>query len=235
MIIPHLLVTLDLTTLRPARTVLAVMVAITLVFMAISPILFMIGLALTLLAGAFYNDATRQIPEGSGLALAPIDGHITGITRNVGLPFAFDQAKDQTENFIRIDANQRLVAPRIFRAPLAGTIREILRYTPDEDNETKTDWSRMDGVAILVETPDNAEYALVINAPLIPQQIHLKVKVGDTVQPGDRLGIVLLYATSQLYLRNPAPLLRTTGHQIVAGETVLQAATFQGTPLYRGV
>lgn len=220
----------------PTPMVLVALGALTLFLGMMSGVLLVIGLAIFIWAVIVYADPSRPIPEGQGLILAPIDGRLVEVASNVGLPLSFDQAKDQQEHFLRLDLVHEVASARTLRAPSAGTIREILRWTPDASEQADgQEWKHMDGVAILIEIAPDQECALVLQSPIFPKQIHLTCKVGDQVNSGDRLGVVLLHARVSLYILQIAPLLRTIDQHVYAGETVLQAASFRQTPMFRTV
>ena len=188
---------------------------------------------------AVYADRPRHVPEGTGLVLAPVDGYITGVIENQGLPLAFDRNNNQTESFRRITFRGSVRNCRVVRAPVSGTVREILRATPGDtmakDATSGMPWSHMDNVSILIAGEDGAEFALVLRGVLIPHQIVLSVQVGDVVRAGDQIGLARFYVTADVYVAPFAPLLRTPGHMVMAGETVLMAASFQHAPMFRTI
>ncbi len=181
-----------------------------------------------------YADPNRVIPSGTGLILAPIDGYITHVTENTALPIEFDQNKTQTDAFTQISFRLSFRGCRTIRIHTSGTIREVLRFTPEPNPEKSFySWSRMDGIAILIEDLNGNETALVVSGALIPEQIRLTIKVGDSVLAGDKIGMILFFGTGDIYVPTTAPLLRTITHHLMAGETVIQAASFPYTPHFR--
>lgn len=195
-----------------------------------------LGPALLAFMVMIYADPAREVPTGSGLVLSPIDGYITDTIDNVGLPLQFDQNKTQTDEFIKMGFRLSFRGCRTVRAPITGTVREILRLTPEPDGmDTLSAWTQMDSIALLITDPNDREFALVLSGVLIPEQIRVTVKVGDSVTAGDRLGIVLFFATGALYVPNTTPLLRTRSHHLMAGETVVQAASFPYAPLFHTI
>lgn len=221
----------------PAPFVLLCLMAMTVIFGFLSTTLFAVSLVLTCWAIRAYMDPPRAVPDIAGSVIAPMDSAFTALTRELGLPLSFDQAKDQAEHFMRLDFTPTLCGGRVFRAPVTGTIQEILRFTPDTQDQKSTTfpnmWSQMDGVAILFAGHDGTETALVLDAPLIPRQIHLAVKQGDIVNAGDRLGVILVTARANLYLKEGSALLKPTGHHVRAGETILMHPSVHAAPTHR--
>ncbi len=216
-----------------AQTVFLGAFAVAILITLIMPGGTILGPALLAFILMIYADPTRQIPAGSGLVLSPLDGYVTNTIQKVALPLQFDQNKSQTDDFTQIDLRLSFRGCRTLRAPVTGTIREILRFTPDTTNQsTLSSWAHMDGIAVLISDDQDREYAIVLSGALIPEQIRLTVKVGDTVVAGDRIGIVLFFATGQLFVPNTTPILRARSHHLMAGETVIQAASFPYTPLF---
>lgn len=225
--------------IAPAPLVVLSLIGITIFLGLLSTTLFTIFLALTCWAVRAYMDPARAIPDIPGSVIAPMDSAFSKITPQVGLPLSFDQAKDQAEHYTRLDFDPTFCGARVFRAPVTGTIQEILRFTPDDQQQKSTTfaniWSQMDGVAILFAGHDGEETALVLDAPLIPRQIHLCVKQGDVVSAGDRLGVILVAARASLYLKEGSALLKPTGHHVRAGETILRHPSVHAAPTHRMV
>lgn len=195
---------------------------------------FVLGPTLLSFVVMIYADPDRVVPAGAGLILSPIDGYITGTAENTALPIEFDQNKTQADDFTRISFRLSFRGCRTVRAHATGTIREILRFTPEPTPEKSSySWTRMDGIAILIEDSTGDETALVLSGALIPDQIRLTIKVGDTVMAGDKIGMILFFGTGDLYVPTATPLLRTSTHHLMAGETVIQAASFPYAPHFR--
>ena len=212
--------------------VLLAAAVISALLMAVSGFLGTLGLVLVGTMAAVYADPERAVPVlGPAGVIAPIDGRfVTGETP-VGLPLAFEQAKDQQEHYTRLHLVQSFSGARTLRMPTDGTLVEILRLSNDpqeaavDGGKPLTPWR--DEVSLLIRGDNDVEYALVLQAPFVPRQIWLTVKEGDQLKAGDRMGLVLGWTTAELYVPANPPLRVAPTHHLYGGETVIQAARTQ--------
>jgi phosphatidylserine decarboxylase precursor-related protein len=173
-----------------------------------------------------YCDPPRAVPADDRVALSPLDGMITAINSGRGLPLCFDQAKDQTEHFTSITMQQSLFGGRTVRAPITGTIIEIVNTDIQTGDNEKPSWARGDDIAILLRDEQGVESALLLHGYYIPHQIRLSIETGAKIIAGDRLGIILgLGHAELLILHTIDTLARTTTQHIIAGETILAGSS----------
>ena len=230
-----------------ALPILVVAVVLTLVFALLSDILVLLGLAAITVILVIFGDPARKIPLAPGLILSPVDGMVMAVEGKCGLPLIFDRANDQVEHFTRITLRQRLLGCRTLRAPVAGTVVEIIRHASTDDTHTDTTTAsssrekgpldllrRTDQVLILIRTENGIEYALDIHAPVIPQQVWISVTSGDRVDAGERLGLIAAYGVIDLYLPDTHILYKAVSQRALAGETVV-AVTGGPAPQFKQI
>jgi phosphatidylserine decarboxylase len=167
----------------------------------------------------FFRDPDRVTPLREGLVIAPADGLISSIERvrppaELGLG---DQERLRISTFLSV------LDVHINRAPVPGRIVRSL-YVPgaflnaaldkaSEENERR---------AIVIETADGKQFAVVQIAGLIARRIVTFAGEGDTLGVGQRFGLIRFGSRVDVYLPAGAyqPLV-AVGQRAVAGETVL--------------
>jgi phosphatidylserine decarboxylase len=218
------------------QSVLVVVLAACVLLALISGVLAFFALCIGVFVIAVYADAPRSVPDATGSILSPIDGYVIETVDNQGLPLAFDQNKDQAEHFTRINMRQSFRLCRVVRAPVSGTVKEIVHGSPDgAQKQDGPNWRQMDSVSILITDDAGHETALVINGILVPHQIVLGVQVGVGVAAGDRIGLIRFFGTVDVYVADNAPLAVAQGHTVIAGETALRSNTDTAAPNFRVV
>ena len=174
-----------------------------------------LGLALLL----FFRDPERRTPAHRGVVVAPCDGKVSSI--------------HELEHFLPF--NGPAVCVRVFmsvldvhinRCPCHGMVREIshkpgahkntLKPESAEDNESTT--------TLFVHPVKSHPVAAVRQiAGLLARTIYNDLNVGQVVQRGQRMGIIKLGSTTELYLPHTLqPEVKVKeGQKVEAGVTVL--------------
>ncbi len=189
-------------------------------------------LALVAAAGTFalllfFRDPERRIPSQRGAVVAPADGKISSIHR--------------LEHFEPLDGPA--VCVRIFMSvfdvhinrcpchgkiasitPRAGKYRNTLNPEAAEDNTSNT---------LLMVHPVKGYPVAVVRqiAGLLARTIHCDLEPGQVVQRGQRLGLIKLGSTTELYLPDTlGPVIHVTqGQKVAAGITVLATVNQRDT------
>lgn len=205
-------------------TILAVgaMIGIALCLLGYWPAAFVVGI-LTFALLLFFRDPERRIPSQRGAVVAPSDGKISSI--------------HELEHFEPFDGPATCV--RIFmsvfdvhlnRVPChgrvesithkAGLYRNTLNPQAAEDNQTVT--------TLLVHPVKGHPVAAVRQvAGMLARTIHNGLTEGKVVQRGQRMGIIKLGSTTELYLPHtlqPTVKVRQ-GQKVLGGITVLATVT----------
>lgn len=212
--------------------------AVTLLLALVAGELAMIGLFVVILMLVVYGDPGRAVPMADGMVVAPADAMITALEQHTGLPLIFEQANDQIEHFTRLTMRQRVFGGRTLRAPITGTVVEIVGSTSigtaADDAAALPLWQRYAEMSVLLRDPSGQEYALAVRAPLVPNQIWMTITTGQTVQAGDRIGLIALIGVVDLYLPDQKIMYKASGQRTVAGETVIAVASGPA-PVFRTI
>ncbi|WP_428386233.1 phosphatidylserine decarboxylase [Mucisphaera sp.] len=172
------------------------------------------------LAGVLsFRDPDRQPPSQRGVVVAPADGRIASIHEAPDLD-TFDTPTLCIRTFLS------LFNVHVVRMPCYGRIAAIhhrdgkhlsaLNPASAEENQAIT-------LILNHPTRDEPVAAVRLIAGQFARTIRLFVTEGQTLQRGQRLGIILLGSTAECYLPNPdqvRPLLET-GAKVRAAESII--------------
>lgn len=200
--------------LDPAATpLLGLGIGLTGLALGLRPRLAPLPLALTAIAAALYRDPARQTPNEPGSVFAPADGNVLRV----------DEVYEH--RFVHSDCLRVAVAIApldvpICRCPAAGTVGYLEQasgeYRPASDPEAG---ERNERVYVGVETEWGPLLITLIAGPLA-RRISCRVKIGDRLEAGARLGSVRFGARADLYIqRDVVRLLATPGQRLSAGTT----------------
>ena len=178
---------------------------------------------LTLWTAAFFRDPTRPTPRGEGLIVAPADGRVTMIT-TVPPPreLVGGEGGMADEPVIRVSIFMSVFDVHINRTPIAGTIRRVVYIAgkflnadldkASEDNERQH---------ILVERSDGVKVGFTQILGLVARRILAFVREGDSVEAGQRVGLIRFGSRVDVYLPSGTGPRVLLGQRAIAGETVL--------------
>jgi phosphatidylserine decarboxylase len=192
------------------------------VYTMVSHFLGWLLVGLTLWIAAFFRDPVRTTPRGDKLIVAPADGLITMIAK-VPPPKELRGADGLAEGeYTRVSIFMSVFDVHINRAPIAGRIRRIA-YVPGKFVNADLDKASEDNERqhFLVESADGIRIGFTQIAGLVARRILAFVREGDTVQVGQRVGLIRFGSRVDVYLpagTGPQVLL---GQRSIAGETVI--------------
>jgi len=187
----------------------------------ISHFLGWILVGLTIWIAAFFRDPIRTTPQGGKLVVAPADGLITMIAK-VPPPRELAGANGLPEaEMTRVSIFMSVFDVHINRSPIDGRVRKMA-YVPgkflnadldkaSEENERQHFLIESDGFAIGVTQI----------AGLIARRILTFVQEGDSVQAGQRIGMIRFGSRVDVYLPADTGPRILLGQRAIAGETVL--------------
>jgi phosphatidylserine decarboxylase len=180
--------------------------------------LFWLGVAFTLFCLYFFRDPERYPPTGRNLVVAPADGRVVSVAPAV--PPA-ELGMGDTPRW-RVAIFLSVVDVHVNRMPIEGRVTRIAyRHgafvnaaldKASEDNERN---------ALVVQTPDGRDLALVQIAGLIARRIVCSVREGDMVQTGERFGIIRFGSRTDIYLPPGVRPTALVGQTMIGGETVI--------------
>lgn len=213
---------------RDGHKFLAVSLALALLgFLIWSPLGWLFAIATVALA-FFFRDPERVSPIREGLIVAAADGKISAIEIVQPPPELGFTEGERTRVSIYISP----VDVHIIRAPVGGRIVRSA-YIPGSFGKVETSAADKENErrALVIETPDKTEVAVVMIAGMLSRRIVSFAGEGDTLSVGQRLGIIRFGSRADIYLPVGRSALVAVGQTAIAGETVL--CDFQSTEKFR--
>jgi phosphatidylserine decarboxylase len=196
---------------------IAVFAVITLVAGWIFDPLFWIGLVLTIWCAYFFRDPVRVTPQDDSLVVSPADGMISAVGPAAPPP----ELGLGPEPLLRISIFMSVFDVHVNRAPMTGRVAKIA-YRPgiflNADLDKASEDNERNGLVI-----DTAagRIGVVQIAGLIARRIVCFVSQGDSVDTGERIGLIRFGSRVDVYLPHGARALTAIGARAVAGETII--------------
>lgn len=177
-----------------------------------------VGVLLSILALAllgFFRDPERFPPAEKGLILAPADGRVVSIAR-VKDDALFKEATTRLSIFLSpLDVH-------INRTPVEGKVEEV-QYQPgkflaaykqeaSQDNEQN---------ALRIVDGEGRKVGVVQVAGVLARRIVCRVKQGDTLDRGERFGLIMFGSRTDLYVPDGCHIQVVEGERVKGGETIV--------------
>jgi phosphatidylserine decarboxylase len=171
---------------------------------------------------AFFRDPIRAVPQGDQYIIAPADGLITLIVQVPPPPELAGEAGLGEAVMTRVSIFMSVFDVHINRAPIAGTIKQVVyiagKFVNADLDKASEDNERQH---ILVERHDGVRIGFTQIAGLIARRIMPFVKPGDMVAAGQRVGLIRFGSRVDVYLPVGTSPKVALGQRTVAGETIL--------------
>ena len=195
----------------------AIAAAITFIFLLINNYLGLIGLVFTIWTYYFFRDPERFPINDEKYLVSPADGKITQIEEMNGPKELGLDAKKYTRISIFMD----VLCCHVNRIPYTGTIDKIF-YKPGKYINATLDKASEDNERnyLMLKNSLGDEIIVVQIAGMIARRIVCDVSEGDTLNQGDRFGMIRFGSRVDIYLQN-YNLLAKKGQNTVGGETLL--------------
>ena len=178
-------------------------------------------LAVTAWVAAFFRDPIRTTPRGDNLVIAPADGLVTMIQK-VPVPKELAGPDGIEGQFTRVSIFMSVFDVHINRSPISGRVRRVA-YIPGKFLNADLDKASEDNERqhFLVEGADGVKIAFTQIAGLVARRILSFVREGDTIEAGQRIGLIRFGSRVDVYLpagTGPRILL---GQRTIGGETII--------------
>jgi phosphatidylserine decarboxylase len=185
---------------------------------------------LTIWVAAFFRDPVRTTPSGGKLIVSPADGLVTMIARVPPPPELRGADALPDGDYTRVSIFMSVFDVHINRAPISGRIRRIA-YVPGKFVNADLDKASEDNERqhFLIEGSEGLKVGFTQIAGLVARRILSFVREGDTVEAGQRVGLIRFGSRVDVYLpagTSPKVLL---GQRAIGGETVLAEAGVEAT------
>ena len=196
---------------------LVISVIVTLVLLAFSGFLGTIGILLTIWVYYFFRDPERIIIGDDNYLVSPADGEVIKVEevdgpKEVGL---------ENQKFKKISIFMNVFDCHVNRTPCSGTVEEIL-YKPGKFLNASFDKASEDNERNYYKIKDSAGNNIIVVqiAGLIARRIVCETNNGQTLNQGERIGMIRFGSRADVYYENYDPLVKV-GQKTISGETLL--------------
>ena len=170
-----------------------------------------LGTLATLWCAYFFRDPPRVTPVRDGLVVAPADGRVSQVTTVV----------PPSELGLGAKPLMSVFDCHVNRSPVTGKIEKIV-YQPGKfvsaDLDKASAYNERNSLVIATA---GTHIAVVQIAGLVARRIVCFVRNGDSINTGQRFGMIRFGSRLDVYLPESTPTLVAVGQTSIAGETVL--------------
>ena len=195
----------------------AIAAVTTFILLLINNYLGLIALVITVWVYYFFRDPERFPIKDEQYLVSPADGKITQIMEINGP----EELGLEGKKYTRISVFMDVLCCHVNRVPCNGTIDKIF-YKPGKYINATLDKASEDNERNYLKLKNSVgdEIVIVQIAGMIARRIVCDVKEGDTLNQGDRFGIIRFGSKVDIYFQNYNLLVRKD-QKAVAGETLL--------------
>ncbi len=191
---------------------------IALILWHIIPLFGILGAVMTVWCLYFFRNPERVTPTRDGLIISPADGIVQMITSMVP-PKELNMG---TKKLTRVSVFMNIFNVHVNRIPIAGTLTsthyhsgKFLNASLDKASEHN------ERQYFTVTTKDNKKVGFVQIAGLIARRIRCDISIGETLQTGQRFGLIRFGSRVDVFLPHGTSPLVIKGQTMIAGEVVI--------------
>jgi phosphatidylserine decarboxylase len=172
-------------------------------------------LALAAFVAFFFRNPDRTPPEGSDRIVAPADGRILSVEQGVSAPHT---GKPST----KVSIFMSVMNVHINRFPITARVKDAI-YNPGKFFVASLDKAseQNERLALVLDAGSGREFVMVQIAGLVARRIVCYTKPGDTLDRGERFGLIRFGSRVDLYLPPDVGVDVRAGQRTRAGETVI--------------
>jgi phosphatidylserine decarboxylase len=159
----------------------------------------------------FFRDPERPIPAGPGEIVSPADGVITEA----------DWIETAAGSRFRISVFLNVFDVHVNRSPVAGTVKVVEYREGAFLNAMKPESGLLNEQTLVVIDAGGYEVSYKQIAGLLARRIVCKVKVGDRLERGQRVGMIKFGSRTDVLMPAEAVPRVRTGMRVKGGSTVL--------------
>ena len=196
---------------------LAIAIVITFICLLVSKALGLIAILLTVWVYYFFRDPDRISIQDDSFLVSPADGLISNIAEVDGPA----ELSLENKKFTKISIFMNVFNCHVNRTPVSGNVEEIL-YKPGKFLNASLDKSSEENERnyYRLKLKDGDEIVVVQIAGLIARRIVTEVVVNQSIEQGERIGMIRFGSRVDVYFSN-RKLLAKLGQNVVAGESLL--------------
>ncbi|PKL46620.1 MAG: phosphatidylserine decarboxylase family protein [Candidatus Riflebacteria bacterium HGW-Riflebacteria-2] len=174
--------------------------------------LFYLGTAFTMY---FFRDPEREIPQGDSLIVSPADGKIVGIDSVEHVPFIDGPAK-------RVSIFLSVLDVHINRSPIKGKVA-YRHYTPGEFLPAFEPKASVDNEQNAIGIEGSEGYRVLVKqiAGIIARRILCWKNPGNTVETGERFGLIRFGSRTEIYMPLDARIEVRLGQKVRGGSSII--------------
>jgi phosphatidylserine decarboxylase len=158
----------------------------------------------------FFRDPQRPVPAEAGLVVSPADGKITEVAR----------IQTPAGERIRLSIFLSVFDVHVNRSPIAGTIREV-RYQKGKFLNALDPKSAENEQNVITVQGDDFSVTFSQIAGALARRIVFNFKEGDSVERGQRVGLIKFGSRVNVILPGHANLRVAKGNRVKGGASVL--------------
>ncbi|MBI4689083.1 MAG: phosphatidylserine decarboxylase family protein [Nitrospirae bacterium] len=168
----------------------------------------------------FFRDPERKIPGNGGIFVSPADGKII-LIKDESNNLISPSAKKVDGEFVGISIFMSPLDVHVNRAPCDGTVESVI-YNPGKFlSAFKHEASlQNESISMILDT----KYGKIMIrqvAGLIARRAVCRVKVGDSLNRGERYGIIKFSSRLDVFLPKEIDIKVKLGDRVKAGETII--------------
>ena len=196
---------------------IVIFLIVSLILGAISSFLGWTGLILTLWCVYFFRDPYRITPDNTDSIISPADGKIISV-EDTNLPGEFKEKKQMK----KISIFMNVFNVHVNRVPVSGKVVS-LNYIPGAFSNASLDKASEKNERMLIKMEFNGKNNLyfVQIAGLIARRIKCDLNVDQSVNVGEKFGIIRFGSRVDVYLPNDCLVEVLKGQTVIGGETKL--------------
>ena len=159
----------------------------------------------------FFRDPRRTVPDGAGLIVSPGDGLVTE-TVTISTPNGPRQ---------RISIFLSVFDVHVNRSPIAGAIKSVRYKKGQYLNAMNPNSAQQNERNVVTVSGQGIEIAFTQIAGLLARRIVFNLSEGDTVERGQRVGLIKFGSRVDVLLPEQATLRVKVGQRVKGGASVL--------------
>jgi phosphatidylserine decarboxylase len=158
----------------------------------------------------FFRDPQRPVPAEAGLVVSPADGKITEVAR----------IQTPSGERIRLSIFLSVFDVHVNRSPIAGTIREV-RYQKGKFLNALDPKSAENEQNVITVQGEDFSVTFSQIAGAIARRIVFNFKEGDSVDRGQRVGLIKFGSRVDVFLGPEWDIKVRTGERVAGGSSIL--------------
>jgi phosphatidylserine decarboxylase len=197
---------------------LAISIIATFLILLFSKFLGLIFILITVWVYYFFRDPERYSINDDNFLVSPADGLITDISERTGPP----ELQLENTTFTKASIFMNVFNCHVNRTPLTGTVEEI-NYKPGKFLNASLDKASEENERnyYKIKCSKSGEEIIIVQiAGLIARRIVCEVEQGQTLNQGDRVGMIRFGSRVDIYFKNKK-ILAKIGQNVVAGESLI--------------